>query len=200
MIIAGKPRRATPNKRQGKTDPPPVALDDLPEALEELLDVWQAQASFRTAVSSKTSGWQFSVPNVKGVKDRADKLSELVLEMKDHDKVKILRVDDVVNDAKLAFDELAKFSTSIDTWKPALDVNDKRLVLEKLFAIYDKCCIKVESHIHALKKLRDETQVSEKADANKVKKRINGCIVRFFATLTTMNVPKFLAKVANRTH
>ena len=200
MIIAGKPRRATPNKRQGKTDPPPVALDDLPEALEELLDVWQAQASFRAAVSSKTSGWQFSVPNVKGVKDRADKLSELVLEMKDVDKVKILRVDDVVNDAKLAFDELAKFSTSIDTWKPPLDVNDKRLVLEKLFAIYDKSCLKVESHIHALKKLRDETQLSEKADASKVKKRMSACIVRFFATLTTMNVPKFLAKVANRTH
>ena len=172
-----------------------MPLADLPDSLEELLDIWQAQNSFQTAIMSKIPGFQFAVPNSKGVKDRADILTDLVAELKDHSKVKILRIDDVVNDAKLAHDECKKFYSRVDSWRPPVNVVELRSEVDKLFDLYDRAMCKVESHIEALKKLRNDTKVADKADADKMKKRVQGCIARFFALLTTNNVPKFLARV-----
>ena len=172
-----------------------VPLCDLEAELGELLDVWSAQSSFEAAVNSKISGFQFEKASGEGFKDRGDVLVELVDEHKEDEKISVMDSASVAKAAKDAHSALVSWRNSTKAWKPPLNTTEKKAELDVLFEAWDKAQANLESYISAVKDHDQKKEIKTKDSEKVKKKRITGCLNRFYVVLRNTGLPKLLAKV-----
>ena len=194
----GKAKAKAARGSKSGARPQPVPLEDLKDTAD-ILEIWVAQSSFQAAIVGKTSGFAYQVPVGEPAKDRADTLLEMAEEVKGVKRIEALSISDVVNKAKLCHNDLQSYLAKVEGWKPPSVAAERIAQLEALFTEYDAAMVALESYIEAVDAMRVEFLHKSKDSDAKRKKRVKGCLERFFQMLRTNNVPRFIAKVTTLT-